>query len=90
MREANTFRRMELAVAAGSMNEGDAKSLKDALRLISRIRLTHQAGQMAQGREPTNFVPPDELSPLMRRNLKAAFMLVVEAQSGLAVRYQVH
>jgi CBS domain-containing protein len=90
VREPNTFRRMELAVAAGSMNEGDAKSLKDALRLISRIRLAHQAGQMTQGREPTNFVPPDELSPLMRRNLKAAFMLVVEAQSGLAVRYQVH
>jgi len=90
VREANTFRRMELAVAAGSMNEGDAKSLGDALRLISRIRLAHQAEQMAQGREPTNFVPPDELSPLMRRNLKAAFMLVVEAQSGLAIRYQVH
>jgi hypothetical protein len=26
----------------------------------------------------------------MRRNLKAAFMLVVEAQNALAVRYQVH
>jgi CBS domain-containing protein len=90
VREANTFRRMELAVAAGTMNEGDAKSLKDALRLISRIRLAHQADQMTQGREPTNFVPPDELSPLMRRTLKAAFMLVVEAQSGLAIRYQVH
>ena len=45
---------------------------------------------MAAGQEPSNFVPPDELSPLMRRNLKAAFMLVVEAQSALAHRYQVH
>jgi hypothetical protein len=26
----------------------------------------------------------------MRRNLKAAFMLVVEAQNALAHRYQVH
>jgi CBS domain-containing protein len=90
IREANTFRRLEQVVAHGIMNEGDAKSLGDALRLISRIRLVHQAEQMAQGREPTNFVPPDELSPLMRRNLKAAFMLVVEAQSALAIRYQVH
>jgi len=26
----------------------------------------------------------------MRRNLKAAFMLVLEAQSALELRYQVH
>ena len=58
--------------------------------LINRIRLGHQAEQMSEGLAPTNFVPPDELSPLMRRNLKAAFMLVVEAQTALAVRYQVH
>ena len=72
------------------MNEDDARSLRDALILINRIRLNHQAEQMSLGEEPTNFVPPEELSPLMRRNLKAAFMLVVEAQSALAHRYQVH
>jgi CBS domain-containing protein len=88
--EPNTFRRIERATEAGIMNENDASSLRDALVLISRIRLQHQAEQMAAGVKPTNFVPPEELSPLMRRNLKAAFMLVVEAQNGLAVRYQVH
>jgi len=88
--EPNTFRRIEAAVAAGEMNESDANSLRDALILISRIRLGHQAGQMAAGEAPGNLVPPEELSPLMRRNLKAAFMLVVEAQTGLSVRYQVH
>jgi len=88
--EANTFRRIELAAASTLMNESDASSLKDALILINRIRLGHQAEQMAAGHKPTNFVPPDELSPLMRRNLKAAFMLVVEAQNALALRYQVH
>lgn len=87
---ANTFRRIEEAAELGVMNENDASSLRDALVLINRIRLNHQAEQMAAGQEPTNFVPPDELSQLMRRNLKAAFMLVVEAQSALAHRYQVH
>jgi CBS domain-containing protein len=87
---ANTFRRLDEVTALGTVNEGDARSLRDALVLISRIRLAHQAEQMAAGQEPTNFVPPDELSPLMRRNLKAAFMLVVEAQNALAHRYQVH
>jgi CBS domain-containing protein len=90
IRQANTFERIELAAAASVMNESDANSLRDAFILINRIRISHQAGQMAAGQKPGNFVPPDELSPLMRRNLKAAFMLVVRAQNALALRYQVH
>jgi CBS domain-containing protein len=88
--EANTFRRIELVVETGMMNEDDASSLRDALILINRIRLTHQSAQMSAGEQPSNFVPTEDLSPLMRRNLKAAFMLVVEAQNALALRYQVH
>ena len=90
VKEANTFSRIELATQAGAMNESDANSLRDALILINQIRLAHQAEQMKNGQKPTNFVPPEELSHLMRRNLKAAFMLVVEAQNALALRYQVH
>jgi len=88
--ESNTFRRIEGATAAGVMNEKDASSLRDALILINRIRISHQSVQMVAGEKPTNFVPPEQLSPLMRRNLKAAFMLVVEAQNALELRYQVH
>jgi CBS domain-containing protein len=90
IREANTFRRIELAMESGVMNESDASSLRDALMLINRIRLNHQSAQMMAGEKPTNFVPTEDLSPLLRRNLKAAFMLVEEAQKALALRYQVH
>jgi CBS domain-containing protein len=90
IKDANTFQRIVLAVEMGAMNENDASSLKDALILINRIRLAHQSEQMSMGQKPTNFVPPDELSPLMRRNLKAAFSVVLEAQNALALRYQVH
>ena len=90
IREANTFRRIESATRAGLMNDRDASSLRDALILINRIRISHQSAQMSAGEKPTNFVPPEQLSPLMRRNLKAAFMLVQEAQNALELRYQVH
>ena len=90
IKEANTYRRMELVTASGGMNENDASSLRDALRLINRIRLNHQSAQLMAGEKPTNFVPVEDLSPLLRRNLKAAFMLVEEAQKALATRYQVH
>ena len=63
--------------------------VSDALRLINRIRLNHQSAQMLIGEEPTNFVPIEDMSPLLRRNLKAAFMLVDGAQNALALRYQV-
>jgi CBS domain-containing protein len=89
VREANTFRRIEMVTTNGAMNENDASSMRDALRLINRIRLNHQSAQMIAGEKATNFVPTEDLSPLLRRNLKAAFMLVEEAQKALALRYQV-
>jgi CBS domain-containing protein len=89
IRAPNSYRRLEQAVACGALNESDASSLRDALNLIGRLRLEHQVAQLGAGRQPGNIVPPEELSPLMRRNLKAAFMLVVEAQKALALRYQV-
>lgn len=88
--EPNSYRRLEQVAAAGGINPQDAGSLRDALTLINRIRLGCQAAQLAAGEAPTNFVPVESLSPLMRRNLKAAFMLVAEAQKTLAHRYQLH
>ena len=90
IREPNTFRRIERAIEEGILNENDGNSLRDAFKLISRIRLVRQAEQMAAGEKPSNFVSPEELSPLMRRNLKAAFTLVLQSQNALAERYQVH
>ncbi|MEM1410994.1 MAG: DUF294 nucleotidyltransferase-like domain-containing protein, partial [Pseudomonadota bacterium] len=86
----NTFDRLRSAAESGAMNAGDAANLQDALSLISRLRLAHQAQLLGAGQAPGNLVPADALSPLMRRNLKAAFMLVSEAQQALALRYQVH
>jgi CBS domain-containing protein len=86
--EPNSFRRLESLVAAGGISRDDAGSLRDALALINRVRLRNQAEQLAAGDAPSNFVAVESLSPLMRRNLKAAFMLVAEAQKALAVRYQ--
>jgi CBS domain-containing protein len=85
----NSYRRLEQAMAAGVISEDDAGSLRDALNLVGRIRLQHQAERMAAGDAPGNLVPPEALSPLLRRNLKAAFLLVREAQNALALRYQV-
>jgi CBS domain-containing protein len=86
--EPNSYRRLECLTAAGSISPADAASLRDALILINRVRLRNQAEQLAAGAAPGNFVAVESLSPLLRRNLKAAFMLVAEAQKALAVRYQ--
>lgn len=88
--DINTFDRLRAAAEIGVMNASDAANLQDALALISRLRLEHQSRQLAAGDTAGNLVPAEELSPLMRRNLKAAFMLVREAQQALQLRYQVH
>ncbi len=87
--DPNTYRRIRGAVQAGAVNRGDAASLEDALNLVSRVRLDYQAAQLARGEPAGNLVPVEVLSPLMRRNLKAAFMMVREAQQALTLRYQV-
>ncbi|MDJ0656996.1 MAG: DUF294 nucleotidyltransferase-like domain-containing protein [Xanthomonadales bacterium] len=66
----------------------DLSNLQDALELIGDVRLRHQLRQYKAGIEPTNMVDPGELTPLVKRNLKAAFVVVANAQQALEKRYQ--
>ncbi len=65
-----------------------AASLRDAMDVIGQARLRHQLSQWETGEAVSNWVNPDELSPLARRNLKAAFTIVADAQGAMARRYR--
>ncbi|MEM9533476.1 MAG: DUF294 nucleotidyltransferase-like domain-containing protein [Pseudomonadota bacterium] len=66
----------------------DLTSLTDALDVISQVRLSHQLSQWEEGQTLSNWVKPEEISSLARRNLKAAFTVVANAQAALARRYR--
>ena len=84
----STRKRLREAAAAGELSEEGMKELRDAFDFISLVRLRHQAERIRAGKEPDNFVAPEELSALERRHLKDAFDVVRTMQAALEQRYQ--
>ena len=67
----------------------DAANLVDALDFIEKLRLEHQGRQLRDGHGPDNHLAPDELSPLVRQNLKAAFAQVRVSQAAMLNRFHI-
>jgi len=84
--DVNTRDRLLSAKRAGVLSEGAAADLVDALDLISRIRLEHQARQVRDGGRPDNFLAPSDLSAMERKHLKDAFGVVKSSQAALRSR----
>lgn len=87
--QVNTHDRLEVAAACGEISPQSARELRDALELISGLRIAHQVRQLAQGRTPDNFLALEELSSAERSQLKHAFHVVQTVQEVLGQRYQV-
>ncbi|MDJ0709103.1 MAG: putative nucleotidyltransferase substrate binding domain-containing protein [Woeseiaceae bacterium] len=83
----STRNRLRAAAAAGELTETDAANLVDALDFIEKLRIEHQSRQLQAGKAPDNYLSPDELSPLVRQNLKSAFTQVRVSQSALLHRF---
>jgi CBS domain-containing protein len=81
---AATTERLRAAAAAGTMSTADAENLEDAFELLNNLRVEHQVEQLHAGAEPDDHVRPDELSGLMRTQLREAFRAVSSIQKRLA------
>lgn len=82
-----TRNRLRAAAKAGEITESDAANLIDALDFIEKLRVEHQNRQLHAGKQPDNHLAPDELSSLVRHNLKSAFNQVSVSQSALLNRF---
>jgi CBS domain-containing protein len=81
---ATTPERLRAAAEAGTLAPTDAHTLQDAFELINNLRLEHQVAQIRAGRQPDDFIDPDELSALMRVQLRQAFRAVAAIQKRVA------
>ena len=81
---ASTPERLAAAGAAGTLPDGEAETLRDAFALINNLRLAHQVGQLRAGLEPDDYVSPDELSDLMRTQLREALRAISSIQKRVA------
>jgi CBS domain-containing protein len=76
--------RLVAAQKAGALDAEVATSLREALAIVSRIRLQHHAARLEAGEPPDNLIDPDQLPPIARRELREAFRAVAQAQKRLS------
>jgi CBS domain-containing protein len=84
----NTDDRLSVAAESREISQQGARDLRDALEFLGKLRIRHQARQIAEGREVDNFLALPELSNLERSHLKDAFAVVRTLQGVLGQRYQ--
>jgi CBS domain-containing protein len=82
---ASTTERLRASELAGTLSSSDAAALRDALELMSALRMEHQVEQLRAGRKPDDLVAPKSLPPVTRTALKEAFRAVRRVQRGIAV-----
>lgn len=84
--ENRTVERLRGAAAAGVLSDTEFDDLREALRVLWRIRLEHHVDLIERGAEPDDNVDPTSLRPISRRALGAALHVVAGAQGRLARR----
>jgi CBS domain-containing protein len=82
---ASTSERLRASEVAGTLSSSDAATLRDALELMSALRMEHQVEQLRAGRKPDDLIAPKSLPPVTRTALKEAFRAVRRVQRGIAV-----
>ncbi len=85
--EKNSFDRLKDIIEANYLPKTSAKDLRDALELLSTVRIAHQALSLEQNEELNNSVKPDEMADFERRHLKDAFKILSTAQQFMKFKY---
>jgi CBS domain-containing protein len=82
---SSTLDRLVAAEETGALEPETGQALREAFDVVSRIRLEHHAARLEAGEKPDNLIDPDELPPLVRRDLREAFRTIAHAQKRLGV-----
>ncbi|MBT1446484.1 CBS domain-containing protein [Shewanella sp. JM162201] len=87
IKEVNTAKRIRALMELGVIGRKDALNLADAQEFIAHMRLANQGRQHEQGISVSNYLKPQQLSSLVRHQLRDAFKVVHDAQSGLRLKF---
>ncbi len=82
--QKETLARLGAAASSGLLDGDLARGLEEAFRLLWELRLEHQVARVRQGLDPDDHVDPGSLGPLSRQEARAAFRIILDAQSVLA------
>lgn len=84
----NTYERLQALAEKGVMSKGQSRNLQDAWSVIMQVRVEAQAQQIVNADEVSNYLNPDDLSKLEKKQLRDAFKVVGDAQSIVRMRYR--
>ncbi|SQH77259.1 putative signal-transduction protein containing cAMP-binding and CBS domains [Shewanella benthica] len=87
IKEVNTAKRIRELMELNIINRKDALNLADAHEFIAHMRLSNQGYQDKHSQQITNYLKPQHLSSLVRHQLKDAFKVVYDAQSGIRLKF---
>jgi CBS domain-containing protein len=86
---SSTAERLRVAGEAGTLPQGDARTLLEAHELFVGLRLERQIEQLVAGETPDDYIDPAALSPLTRSYLREAFRAVAAVQKRVAAELAV-
>lgn len=86
--DRSTYNRLTAISRANILPKGRAADFHDAFELIAMTRIRHQAYNLEQNLQPDNNVLPERLSEFERKQLKAAFLVLANAQKFLKFHFQ--
>jgi CBS domain-containing protein len=84
IREPGSLARIDALRRLGKMADSDAAEMSAAFRLLSRLKLEHQAAQLAAGEKLDNRINPNRLTRIDRDALRDAFLVIRQGQAGLS------
>ncbi|HET8817841.1 MAG TPA: DUF294 nucleotidyltransferase-like domain-containing protein, partial [Pseudidiomarina sp.] len=84
--QPQTLTRLEQLRDSRLLNRRDNQSLAEAWQFLTQLRLQHQL-EIWGTEQPKNALDPDQLSTLVRRQLKSAFRIIDECQQGVAMKF---
>ena len=76
-----------LTQGEGIMNRKDGLNLADAHEFITHIRLSNQREQYINATPISNYIKPKQVSSLLRQQLRDAFKVISDAQSGIKIKF---
>lgn len=84
----SSYQRLAALKQRNILPKGRAEDLRDAYEVIAMTRIRHQAAALQQQQAPDNNVRPELLSEFERKHLKAAFLVLANAQKFLKFHFQ--
>lgn len=83
----NTHERLSALMRCKDLSLKDVRNLQDALSFVAQIRLEQQCKQLENKEAPSNYIDPETLGDMAKRQLRDAFSIIDDGQEAIQQRF---